>query len=92
MYNLKFSEEQDRIRQMVKEFAEKEVAPGAKERDLNEDFLATKDLLKKMGNLGLMGIPYAKEYGGAGLGYVEYALAGFELNKVDASLGISYSV
>ncbi|WP_195340626.1 acyl-CoA dehydrogenase family protein, partial [Fusobacterium sp. 1001295B_180824_G3] len=43
MYNLKFSEEQDRIRQMVKEFAEKEVAPGAKERDLNEDFLATKD-------------------------------------------------
>ena len=36
--------------------------------------------------------PYAKEYGGAGLGYVEYALAGFELNKVDASVGISYSV
>ena len=92
MYNLKFSEEQERIKQMVKEFAEKEIAPGAKERDLNEDFLATRDILKKMGKLGLMGIPYAKEYGGAGLGYVEYALAGFELNKVDASVGISYSV
>ncbi|EYD68950.1 butyryl-CoA dehydrogenase, partial [Fusobacterium necrophorum subsp. funduliforme B35] len=92
MYNLQLSEEQERICQMVKEFAVNEVAPGAKERDLNEDFLATRDILKKMGKLGLMGIPYAKEYGGAGLGYVEYALAGFELNKVDASVGISYSV
>lgn len=92
MYNLKFSEEQERVRQMVKEFSLNEVLPGAKERDLNEDFLGTRDLLKKMGNLGLMGLPYSKEYGGAGLGYVDYALAGFELNKVDASVGISYSV
>ena len=92
MYDLRLSEEQQRICQMVREFSQKEVAPGAKERDLNEDFMGTKDILKKMGKLGLMGIPYAKEYGGAGLGYVEYALAGFELNKVDASVGISYSV
>ncbi|KAB0552530.1 acyl-CoA dehydrogenase, partial [Fusobacterium necrophorum] len=41
MYNLQLSEEQERICQMVKEFAVNEVAPGAKERDLNEDFLAT---------------------------------------------------
>ncbi len=92
MYNLKLSEEQERISQMVKDFAINEVAPGAKERDLNEDFLATRDILKKMGQLGLMGLPYDKKYGGAGLGYVEYVLAGFELNKVDASVGISYSV
>ena len=92
MYNLKFTEEQQRIREMVKEFAINEVAPYSKERDIKGDFLSTKDFLKKMGKLGLMGLPYAKEYGGVGLGYLEYALAGFELNKVDASLGISYSV
>ena len=62
MYDLRLSEEQQRICQMVREFSEKEVAPGAKERDLNEDFLGTKDILKKMGKLGLMGLPYAKEY------------------------------
>lgn len=92
MYSLKFTEEQERICQMVKDFSLNEVAPGAKERDINGDFLGTRDLLKKMGKLGLMGIPYDKKYGGAGLGYLEYVLAGFELNKVDASLGISYSV
>ena len=92
MYDLRLTEEQQRICDMVREFAVNEVAPGAKERDLNEDFLATRDILKKMGKLGLMGLPYSKEYGGAGLGCVEYALAGFELNKVDASVGISYSV
>ena len=92
MYDLRLSEEQQRIVEMVKEFATNEVAAGSKERDIKGDFLATRDLLKKMGKLGLMGLPYAKEYGGAGLGYVDYILAGFELNKVDASLGISYSV
>lgn len=92
MYNLKFTEEQERIVKMVRDFSQNEVAPGSKERDLKEDFVATGELLKKLGALGLMGLPYAKEYGGAGLGYIDYALAGFELNKVDASLGISYSV
>ena len=76
MYDLRLSEEQQRIVEMVKEFATNEVAAGSKERDIKGDFLATRDLLKKMGKLGLMGLPYAKEYGGAGLGYVDYILAG----------------
>ncbi|KJS80947.1 MAG: acyl-CoA dehydrogenase [Peptococcaceae bacterium BICA1-8] len=92
VFDLKFSEEQERIRQLVRDFVEKEVAPGAAERDEGEDFAPTYELMKKMGKLGLMGLPYPQEYGGAGADQISYALAGFEINKVDASLGCAYSV
>lgn len=92
MYDLKFSEEQLNLIKKVNEFNKTEVEPGAKDRDKNYDFLGVRDLLKKMGKLGWMGIPYAKEYGGAGLGYLEYSMVETELSKVDGSLGIAYSV
>jgi len=89
---LKLTPEQEDIQRMVREFVEKEVAPGAAERDEGESFEPTYQLLKKMGKLGLLGLPYPKEYGGAGADQVSYVLTGFEINKVDASLGCSYSV
>ena len=90
--DFKFTDEQLNIQKMVRDFCEKEVAPGAAERDEGEDFAPTYELLKKMGKLGLMGLPYPKEYGGAGADQISYVLAGFEINKVDASLGCAYSV
>ncbi|MBZ4655047.1 MAG: Butyryl-CoA dehydrogenase [Peptococcaceae bacterium] len=90
--DFRFTEEQENIRKMVRDFVEKEVAPGAAERDEGESFAPTYELLKKMGKLGLMGLPYPKEYGGAGADQITYALVGFEINRVDASLGCAYSV
>lgn len=92
MFNLKLSDDQEKIRQMVKDFVEKEVAPGASARDDAEDIFAVEELLRKMSKLGLMGLPYPQEYGGAGCDQITYALASIELNKVDASLGCAYSV
>ena len=92
MFNLKYSEDQEKIRLMVKDFVEKEVAPGASERDDAEDFESVCELLKKMGKLGLMGLPYPQDYGGAGADQIAYALGSIEINKVDASLGCAYSV
>lgn len=86
------SKQHEDIRKLVRDFAEKEVAPGASARDEAEDFAPTYELLKKLGELGILGLPYPKEYGGAGSDHIAYCLAGFELNKVDASLGVSYSV
>ncbi|MEL7654854.1 MAG: acyl-CoA dehydrogenase family protein [Bacillota bacterium] len=92
MYDLAFTEEQERIRQVMKEFAEKEIAPGAAERDEGEDYAPAYEIMKKIGKLGFWGLPYPVEYGGAGMDQISYALASIELNKVDASLGCSYSV
>lgn len=87
----KLTQEQEDVQKMVREFVAKEVAPGAAERDEKEDYAPTYELMMKMGKLGLFGLPYPKEYGGAGGDQVSYALAGVEINKVDASLGCSYS-
>ncbi|MDF2545337.1 MAG: Butyryl-CoA dehydrogenase [Anaerosolibacter sp.] len=88
----KLTQEQEAVQKLVREFVEKEVAPGVAERDEKEDFAPTYELLMKMGKLGLLGLPYPKEYGGAGGDQIAYVLAGLEINKVDASLGCSYSV
>ena len=90
--DFRFTEEQLAVQKMVREFVEKEVAPGAAERDEGEDYAPTYELIMKMGKMGLLGLPYPKEYGGAGGDQVSYVLAGYEINKVDASLGCSYSV
>lgn len=90
--NFTLTEEQKNIQKLVKDFVEKEVAPGVAERDEKEDFAPTYELLKKMGKLGLLGLPYPKEYGGVGADQIAYVLAGIEINKVDASLGCAYSV
>ena len=81
--NFKLSEEHDMIRKMVRDFAVKEVAPTAAERDEEERF--DMDLFKKMAELGLTGIPWPEEYGGIGSDYLAYVIAVEELSRVCAS-------
>jgi alkylation response protein AidB-like acyl-CoA dehydrogenase len=80
------TEEQESLRTMVRAFAAKEIAPHVSEWDEKSEFPA--DVVKQMGELGLMGIIFPEELGGAGMGYVEYGLAIEELSRVDGSVGI----
>lgn len=82
--------EEEDIRKMVREFAEKEVAPTAAERDEKELF--PRDIFDKMGQLGLLGLPYPEEYGGAGSDFVSYSIAVEEISRVCGSTGIGLSV
>ena len=87
MDELFFTEEHVMLRDMVRDFAKNEVAPVARELDRLEKF--PKDLIKQMGELGLMGIPIPEKYGGSGMDTVAYATAVLELAKVDASVAIT---
>ena len=78
--------EQIQLRKTVREFAEAEIAPHVREWDEHSTFPA--ELLPELGELGLMGVIFPEEYGGAGLGYIEYALVIEELSRVDGSVGI----
>ena len=88
--NFELTQEQLSIQETVRKFVEKEVAPGVLERDEKSEFPMAQ--YKKMGELGLMGLQYPKEYGGQGLDYMAYVLTVVELSKVDSALAISYSV
>lgn len=83
------TEEQEMLRDMVRNFAENEVAPGAAERDEKEQF--DRSLFDAMAELGLTGIPFPEEYGGAGSDYISYAIAVEELSRVCASTGVTLS-
>jgi butyryl-CoA dehydrogenase len=85
--NFDLTDEQKAIRQTVREFAVERVAPRAEEMDREESF--PYDLVKEMAELGLMGLPFPEEYGGAGADTVSYALAVMELARVDASTAIT---
>lgn len=88
--NFDFTEEQLMIQQSAKEFAEAEIAPSAIQRDIDAEFPA--EIVKKLGELGFMGMMVPAEYGGAGLDTVSYVLAMIEISKVDASVGVIMSV
>ncbi len=88
--NFELTEQQAAIQETARNFAQTELQPGVLERDANSEFPV--DLYKKMGELGLIGLPYPKEVGGQGADYLSYVLAVEEISKVDASVGISYSV
>lgn len=84
------NESQIGIQKLAREFAENELAKEILVRDETRVFPL--DLYGKMAELGLMGLPYSTEYGGQGADYLSYILALEEISKVDASMGIAYSV
>ena len=88
--NFELSEEQNLIRDMVRSFAETEIAPSAAIRDEEERF--DRELMfDRLAELGLTGIVFPEEYGGAGADYISYAIAVEELSRVCASTGVTLS-
>ncbi len=85
--NFELNENQKMITQMVRDFAEKEIRPNMKRWD-DEEFFPV-DTMKKMGELGLLGIYIPEQYGGSGFSYFEYATALIELGKVCGGIGLS---
>ena len=85
--NFQETENQVMIRQMIQDFAEKHIRPNMMEWDENQIF--PKDVMHKLGELGLLGVLVPENYGGAGFGYMEYITAIVELAKVDSSLALS---
>ncbi|WP_136798335.1 acyl-CoA dehydrogenase [Desulfosediminicola ganghwensis] len=88
--NFELSEEQRLIKDMVRDFAENEVAPSAAERDEEERFDRAL-MFDRLAELGLTGIIFPEEYGGGGADYLSYALAVEELSRVCASTGVTLS-
>ena len=85
--DFQLSEEQELTRQTVRQFAENEIAPVAFHLDEAQEF--PRDIMKKLGRMGMLGILFPSEYGGAGLTYLDYVLIIEELARVDGSIGLS---
>ena len=81
-----FTDEQKQLRKSVREFAEGEIAPHVMEWDEASHFPS--EILPKLAEMGLLGVIFPEEYGGAGLGYIEYATVIEELARVDGSVGL----
>src|SRR5689334_9452887 len=81
------SPEQEQFRRVVRDFAEGEIAPYAEEWD--RDHVFPVDTVQKMGKLGLFGLCFPPDYGGAGADYLTYCLAIEELARVDSSMAIT---
>ena len=84
--DFEFNQEQKILKKMVRDFAEKEIKPHVMEWDEAQIF--PKDLFHKMGELGFLGVVIPEKYGGAGYGYVEYAIIVEELSRIDGSIGL----
>ena len=84
------TQEHEELRAKVREFAEAEIKPIAFMLDKNNQFPT--EAVKKMGELGLMGLPYEKKYGGAGSDALSYAIAVEELARVDGGAGVILSI
>ncbi|TGB04638.1 acyl-CoA dehydrogenase [Halobacillus salinus] len=87
--NFELTKEQEMTRKMVRDFAENVIQPRAVDIDRNAGF--PEDIFKEMGKLGLLGIPFPEEYGGAGGDTITYALAVEEIGRVCGSTGLSYA-
>ncbi|MCI8646704.1 MAG: acyl-CoA dehydrogenase [Firmicutes bacterium] len=81
-----YSREQQMVKKMLKEFAETEIAPISEEIDEKAEY--PYETVAKLGELGVMGMPFPQEYGGAGTDYLTYIMAVEEISKVDASHGV----
>ncbi|MGG1658691.1 acyl-CoA dehydrogenase [Brevibacillus sp. NRS-1366] len=88
--DFRFNEEQEMMRRMVRDFAQKEIAPFVPVMEETDQF--PRHIIKKMGEMGLMGIPVAEEWGGAGADFISYILAIHEISKVSATVGVILSV
>ena len=88
--NFSLSEEQELIQQAAKDFAQNELLPGVIERDEKQEF--PKEEVKKMGELGFLGMMVDPKYGGSGLDTLSYVLVMEELSKIDASSSVIVSV
>ena len=88
--NFEFSEEHQMIRQAARDFAQAELLPGVIERDENQTF--PKEQIKKLGELGFLGMMVDPKYGGSGMDTISYVLAMEEISKVDASCSVIMSV
>jgi alkylation response protein AidB-like acyl-CoA dehydrogenase len=84
--DFRLSDEQQQLRRMVRDFAEREILPHVMEWDEASHFPL--ETVKELGRLGLMGVIFPAELGGSGLGYVEYVIAIEELSRIDGSVGI----
>jgi len=87
--NFELSESQVMIQQMVRDFAQKELAPIAAELDREKRFPS--EIIKKMAALDLFALPFSEKYGGTGDGYLAYALSVEEISRACASTGITYA-
>jgi alkylation response protein AidB-like acyl-CoA dehydrogenase len=88
--HFELTEEQEMVRQAARDFAQDELKPGVIERDEHQKFPA--EQVKKMGELGFLGMMVSPEYGGSGLDTISYVLVMEELSKVDASASVVVSV
>ncbi len=86
LYPFVLTEDQEALRKEIRQFAAREIAPHVSEWDEKSEFPAA--VVKKLGAMGLLGVIFPPEYGGAGMGYVDYVLAIEELSAVDGSVGI----
>ena len=86
LYPFVLTEDQEALRKEIRQFAAREIAPHVSEWDEKSEFPAA--VVKKLGEMGLLGVIFPPEYGGAGMGYVDYVLAIEELSAVDGSVGI----
>lgn len=88
--NFNFTDDHLMIKESAQDFAVNEIAPSSVERDIHAEF--PYEIIKKMGELGFMGMMVSPDYGGAGLDTISYVLAMIEISKVDASVGVIMSV
>jgi alkylation response protein AidB-like acyl-CoA dehydrogenase len=87
--DFQLTEEQRAIQEMVRDFAEKEIAPCANEIDQRDEFPT--EIFRKMGTQGLMGLPFPEEYGGGGADTLSQALAVEEVSRASGSIGLTYA-
>ena len=86
VHSFALTEDQEQLRKEIHEFAAREIGPNVMRWDEASEF--PKEVIKQLGQMGLMGVIVPVEYGGSGMGYVDYALAVEELSAVDGSIGI----
>ncbi len=81
------TETQKQVKQLARDFAENEIAPNVRKFDATGEFPT--EIMRKLGEIGFLGITFPEEYGGAGLSYLDYVVIIEEISKVDPSIGLS---